>query len=128
VISLVIAAVAVLGFLLVFLGLRRLCGRRVVLVSLEGLTGLLFLALAAPVAAIGLNFRTYDRLTHEIPVATVSFQAQGDQRFSAVLAPAARNSLVLDVRGDDWQLDARILKWRGVATVLGLDEAIRRRP
>ncbi|OGB91666.1 MAG: hypothetical protein A2Z31_09400 [candidate division NC10 bacterium RBG_16_65_8] len=125
VISIVIVAVAVLGVLLAVLGLRRLWARRVVLGSLEGLTGLLFLSLAALVAAIGLNLRTYDRLTHEIPVATVSFQAQGDQRFSAVLAPAAGKSLLFDVRGNEWQLDARILKWRGMATVLGLDTVYR---
>ena len=125
VIPIAIVAVAVLGLLLAFLGWRRLWGRRLVLGSLEGLTGLLFLSLAALVAAIGLNLRTYDRLTHEVPVATVSFQSQGEQRFSAVLAPAGGEALVLDMRGNEWQLDARILKWRGLATVLGLDTVYR---
>jgi len=60
---------------------------------------LLLLALAALAAAVGLNLRTYDRLTHEIPVATVSFQAQGDQRFSAVLVPATGRTLVFDMHG-----------------------------
>jgi hypothetical protein len=125
VLSIAITAVAVLGLFLAFLGFRRLWTRRVVLGSLEGLTGLLLLALAALSAAIGLNLRTYDRLTHEIPVATVSFQAQGDQRFSAVLARATGKPLVFDVDGDEWQLDARVLKWRGVATLLGLDTIYR---
>jgi hypothetical protein len=125
VLSIAITAVAILGLLLALLGFRRLWARRVVLGSLEGLTGLLFLALAALVAAIGLNLRTYDRLTHEIPVATVSFQAQGEQRFSAVLARAAGNPLFFELHGDEWQLDARVLKWRGVATVLGVDTVYR---
>jgi len=125
VLSIVITAVAVLGLLLAVLGLRRVWAHRLVLGSLEGLTGLLFLAVAALAAAIGLNLRTYDRLTHEIPVATVSFQALGEQRFSAVLSRATGTPLVFDVHGDEWQLDARVLKWRGVATVLGLDTVYR---
>jgi hypothetical protein len=83
------------------------------------------LALAVLAAAVGLNLRTYDRLTHEIPVATVSFQALGEQRFSAVLVQAAGRTLVFDAYGDEWQLDARILKWRGIATVLGFDTIYR---
>jgi hypothetical protein len=123
--SIAITAVAVVGVVLALLGFRRLWAGGFVVGSLEGLTGLLLLTLAALAAAVGLNLRTYDRLTHEIPVATVSFQALGDQRFSAVLVPAGGRTLVFDVYGDEWQLDARILKWRGIATVLGFDTIYR---
>ncbi len=123
--SVAITAVAVIGLLLAVLGFRRLWAHGVVVGSLEGLTGLLLLALAALAAAVGLNLRTYDRLTHEIPVATVTFEAQSDQRFSAVLVPATGRTLVFDMYGDEWQLDARILKWRGIATVLGFDTIYR---
>ena len=123
--SIAITAVAVIGLLLAVLGFRRLWARGVVVGSLEGLAGLLLLALAALAAAVGLNLRTYDRLTHEIPVATVTFEAQGDQRFSAVLVPATGRTFVFDMYGDEWQLDARILKWRGIATLLGFDTIYR---
>jgi hypothetical protein len=123
--SIAITAVAVIGLILAILGFRRLWARGFVVGTLEGLTGLLLLALAALAAAVGLNLRTYDRLTHEIPVATVSFQALGEQRFSAVLVQAAGRTLVFDTYGDEWQLDARILKWRGFATVLGVDTIYR---
>jgi hypothetical protein len=123
--SIAITAVAVVGLILAILGCRRLWVRGFVVGTLEGLTGLLLLALAALAAAVGLNLRTYDRLTHEIPVATVSFQALGEQRFSAVLVQAAGRTLVFDTYGDEWQLDARILKWRGIATVLGFDTIYR---
>jgi len=123
--SIAITAAAVVGLILAILGCRRLWARGLVVGTLEGLTGLLLLALAALAAAVGLNLRTYDRLTHEIPVATVSFQALGEQRFSAVLVQAAGRTLVFDTYGDEWQLDARILKWRGFATVLGFDTIYR---
>lgn len=123
--SIAITAVAVVGLILAILGCRRLWARGFVVGTLEGLTGLLLLALAVLAAAVGLNLRTYDRLTHEIPVATVSFQPLGEQRFSAVLVQAAGRTLVFDAYGDEWQLDARILKWRGIATVLGFDTIYR---
>ena len=123
--SIAITAVAVVGLILAILGCRRLWARGVVVGTLEGLTGLLLLALAVLAAAVGLNLRTYDRLTHEIPVATVSFQPLGEQAFSAVLAQAAGRTFVFDTYGDEWQLDARILKWRGIATVLGFDTIYR---
>jgi len=123
--SIAITAAAVVGLILAILGCRRLWARGLVVGTLEALTGLLLLALAALAAAVGLNLRTYDRLTHEIPVATVSFQALGEQRFSAVLVQAAGRTLVFDTYGDEWQLDARILKWRGFATVLGFDTIYR---
>ena len=123
--SIAITAVAVVGLILAILGCRRLWARGFVVGTLEGLTGLLLLALAVLAAAVGLNLRTYDRLTHEIPVATVSFQPLGEQGFSAVLAQAAGRTFVFDTYGDEWQLDARILKWRGIATVLGFDTIYR---
>ena len=123
--SIAITAVAVVGLILAILGCRRLWARGFVVGTLEGLTGLHLLALAVLAAAVGLNLRTYDRLTHEIPVATVSFQPLGEQRFSAVLVQAAGRTLVFDAYGDEWQLDARILKWRGIATVLGFDTIYR---
>ena len=125
VMSIAITGVAVIGLILAVLGFRRLWARGFVVGSLEGLIGLLLLTGAVLAAAIGLNLRSYDRLTREIPVATVSFQALGGQRFSAVLVPAAGKTLVFDMSGDEWQLDARILKWRGIATVLGFDTIYR---
>jgi len=30
-----------------------------------------------------------------------------------------------EIRGDEWQIDARVLKWKGMATLLGLDTLYR---
>lgn len=84
----------------------------------------LFLAFAF-VAAVALDLRTYLRLTYEQPVATLSFKALGPQVFRVTLTDAAGKSRTEELRGDDWQLDARVLKWKGLATVLGLDPLYR---
>jgi len=35
------------------------------------------------------------------------------------------NTEILDLRGDEWQIDARVLKWRGMAVLIGFDTLYR---
>jgi hypothetical protein len=89
------------------------------------LFGLALLLAFAFVAAVALDLRTYLRLTYEQPVATLGFTALGPQAFRVTLTDATGHSRSEELRGDDWQLDARVLKWKGPATVLGLDPLYR---
>ena len=115
---------AVLGVILFLLGVQRVWRRRVMTGSLEGLVGLLLLAVAALVAAIFMNLYTYDRLTHESPVAEVRFQGIEPQHFWADVM-IKNNTQTLDLRGDEWQIDARVLKWHGAAVLIGFDTLYR---
>jgi len=115
---------AVLGVILFILGIQRFWRRKVVAGSLEGLVGLLLLAIAALMAAISINLYTYDRLTHESTIAEVSFQEIGPQHFGAFVTLKNKGE-ILDLRGDEWQIDARVLKWRGMAVLIGFDTLYR---
>jgi hypothetical protein len=115
---------AVLGVILFLLGIRRVWRRRVITGSLEGLVGLLLLAIAAFVGAISINLYTYDRLTHESPVAEVHLQGIEPQHFWADVM-MKNNTKTLDLRGDEWQIDARVLKWHGTAVLIGFDTLYR---
>jgi hypothetical protein len=76
--------------------------------------------------AVGINLRSYARLTHEEPVAELSFEARGPQRYLATLTTLPeRRVRRFELAGDEWQLDARVLKWRGWANLLGLDARYR---
>lgn len=77
------------------------------------------------VASVALNLRTYFRLTYEQPVATLSFAALGPQSFRATLTDAGGGIHTAELRGDDWELSARVLKWKGFASVIGLDPLYR---
>jgi len=74
---------------------------------------------------VGVDLASYARLTHEAPVAELRFRQEGNQRyFAEVLHPdGEREGFVL--AGDEWQLDARVLKWRGAATMIGFDSVFR---
>jgi hypothetical protein len=115
---------AVLGVILFLLGIQRVWRRRVLTGSLEGLVGLLLLAIAALMVAISINLYTYDRLTHESTVAELRFQGIGPQHFLAYLT-FKNNAKILDLRGDEWQVDARVLKWHGTAVLIGFDTLYR---
>lgn len=125
VIRVLIAILAVFGGILFLLGSRRLWHRKIIAGSLEGLIGLVLLMTAALMVLVSVNLYTYDRLTHETPVAEVRFQVRSPQHYWAYILPANKNPRAFDLRGDEWQLDARILKWHGIVTVLGLDTLYR---
>jgi hypothetical protein len=82
-----------------------------------GVFGLFAIALVA----IGMDLRTYARLTHEQAGATLTFRQVGERHYALELEQSDGGFRALDLRGDEWQLDARILKWSGFGTVLGLD-------
>jgi hypothetical protein len=119
-----IACFAFLGIILFMMGIRRIWRGGIVAGSLEGFIGLLLLAVAALMVVISVNLYTYDRLTHESKVAEISFQEIGPQHFGSTLK--FKNKIeILDVCGDDWQIDARVLKWRGMAVLFGFDTLYR---
>jgi len=120
-----ILIMAILGLSLFFLGIRRLWGRRVIAGCLEGLLGLLLLVLSLLIMTISINFFTYDRLSHEVPATEVQFQERGRQHFWVYITLPHTGAMAFDLRGDEWQLDARILKWHGIAFLFGFDTIYR---
>src|SRR2546428_2645954 len=95
-------------------------------------SGAFYLLLGACVVLLGVaagltaaSLRTYQRLTHEQLAARVSIRQLGERRFALTLQPPAETPRQFEVRGDEWQIDARVLKWRGLATLAGLDTRYR---
>jgi len=96
-------------------------------------TGGALLALSAIVLLVGLDIQTYSRLTYERPVATLALHRTGDNQFDATLAqadtvgaaytPPASQTYAL--KGDEWRVEARVLKWKSWANMLGLDARYR---
>lgn len=86
----------------------------------------MFLAgVAAFVGLVGGTLMTYARLTHEQPAVEVSLKRVGEQYYKAKLTYPSSVVQEFELLGDEWQVDARLLKWRGAATLLGFDTAYR---
>jgi len=116
------ALITVVGLAFTVTGIKRLFQRRIVNgIGLE-FSGLIFLALAASSFLLASNLYTYQRLVYEEAVAEVSFQQLSQQEFQAdIQALDSPFQQTVNLKGDEWQLDAQVLSWKGVATLMGLD-------
>ncbi|MGM0564868.1 MAG: cation/multidrug efflux pump [Pseudomonadota bacterium] len=88
---------------------------------LQGLVSILFFGFAAAVLISGFNLSAYKQLVGEQVVATLDFEPLHEpQRYIATLRIPGEPTRRLEVRGDQWQMEARILKWDDRAAQLGL--------
>lgn len=112
---------------LFFLGLAgaRVRRRRPMAATRSAVAGCGCLGLGALLVAAALNLYTYARLTYEQPVATVSFERQADRRYLARLEQPDVAPRSFELTGDEWQLDARVLKWHAPANLVGFDAQYR---
>jgi hypothetical protein len=120
-----VAFFALVGLLFILLSLRRMRRRRYGACAFHGLSALVFLLAAACAGLLGLNLLSYERLTHEQQALEAHFTRVGEQQFDALLTYPSGVTQRYVLRGDEWQIDARLLKWRGIANVLGFNTAYR---
>jgi hypothetical protein len=88
---------------------------------------LLVLVVVAMLATlVAAPFYVYSRFNAEQPIAEITFRQLGDKRYLAALATGDLCSVrTFEIHGDQWQLDASFVKWRGIGTLLGLDSLYR---
>lgn len=96
--------------------------KRLILFPLYGL----LLVAGLSVLLLASNLRTYYRLTDEAPIAELTFRKTGFREYEATIAygdfcTAEHYRLY----GNQWRLDARFLKWRPWANLLGFDAMVR---
>ena len=120
-----VALAALLTFWTLLRAGRHLRHRRFGRAASRGVGGLFLGSVTALALLVGLNFLTYVRFTAEQPVAEISFTADGPQQYLVTLTTADGRSQRTRLNGDDWQLDARVIKWKGVGTMLGLPPVYR---
>lgn len=89
------------------------------------LLGSVFALVALMMLSIGANLRTYQRLTYEAPAATLGFRRVSERYWTVELETRDGAYRALDLRGDEWQLEARVIKWQAIGLILGLDTLYR---
>lgn len=89
------------------------------------LLGASVLLLAAGVALVAMNLYTYARLTYEEEAARVFTRQLGARHFAVSVQARQEAPRHFEVRGDEWQIDARVLKWRAMGNLLGFDTMYR---
>ena len=102
--------------------LRRTTGGALI----AGTTALVLFLLAGCALLIAANLRSYQRLSYEQPAGELQFSRVGDARIQRDIdLSRGRAAPMFALRGDEWQIDARVLKWQAFANLVGFDTAYR---
>jgi len=78
-------------------------------------------ALGSASILLTFSYYGYGRLIDEQPVSQIEFSLSAPGVYTARLMIDGEMDRFLDLRGDEWQMDARVVNWKPPATVLGLD-------
>ncbi len=118
--SMVVSAALSLVFLIaaiVFIDKRK---KRLITAIICLLLGSLMLSLSALCATITVAVRGYRALTREDLAATVKVEPMGTQQFWAEIKLPDGTMHSFALSGDEFYIDAHILKWKPWANILGL--------
>ena len=104
---------------------RRLFRLRIVGGTMFLLLGAVVILLAVGGVLVATNLYTYARLTHEQEAARVQIRQLGERRYTVSVQPKGEAPRHFDLRGDEWQIDARVLKWKAMGNLIGFDTLYR---
>jgi len=120
-----IVACALIGLLFLIAAVRRFRRRRLLAGMTHGAVGIIIALACVCAAFIGLDLFTYQRLSFEQPAGELQLTRTGERQFDAVLSYPSGARATFALRGDEWQIDARLLKWSAFGNLLGFDAAYR---
>lgn len=121
--GLIVVCIALTLIALLFFGgsIRQVRRGRLLRASGSAVGGGATAVLATAGVLLLVSYLGYDRLTAEQLVGAIQFEQTGPEEYTAHLMLEGRLDKLLPLRGDEWQLDARIITWQPPATILGLE-------
>lgn len=105
--------------------LRRLAKLRLVGGAFYFLLGAVFILLGVAAGLVAASLHGYQRLTQEQLAAKVTLRQLGERQYALTLEAPGSAPRHYEMRGDEWQIDARVLKWQPMATIAGFDTLYR---
>ena len=116
------ALIALVGLAFAAAGIRRLLQRRFLKAAGLQFSAVSFLLLALVSLLLASNLYSYQRLTFEQAIAEITFQQLAVQEYRTDIKSLDSDfQRVVNLKGDEWQLDSQVLTWQGAATLFGLD-------
>ena len=122
IISIIFVVVGLLFFIAAF---RRLRKKKLFSACGHGTMSVVFLSFGFLLIAFAMNLYTYQRLSLERHVADIQFFQIGPRKFQATLTLPDKTSKEYELVGDQWQLEAKIIKWSAKGNLIGLDSRYR---
>lgn len=115
----------VLAVLLLLLGLRILLKGGMVTAIVRAVVGLVLLGGSVLLFLAGYDLHSYRALIQEQAVVTLQFQRLEPQSYRVVLVESNGEKHRYYLNGDQWQLDARMLRWHPSLASIGLKSLYR---
>jgi len=115
-----------ISVLFIVLGIRRFLRGKILSAGIQSLSGVSLLLVGLLILSITTNLYSYDRLTYEQEIAKLTFSQLGEQKFRIEVTHINHGKTdAFMLNGDEWQIDARVIKWHGWAQLLGLNAQYR---
>ena len=92
---------------------------------LRGTVGIGMLFMIFAMAMVGFDLLKYRALSQEEDLATVFIDRTGDQLFDVTIETTDHARTTYSVHGDQWQLDVRLLVWKGPLLAMGAEPLYR---
>jgi hypothetical protein len=105
----------------VFTTTRHIRRRRPVRATGSLAGGLVAATLGGVSILLAFSYYGYGRLVDEQLVSKIEFSQTAPGEYVARLMVAGEPDRLLQLRGDEWQMDARVVIWKPPVTLLGLD-------
>jgi len=122
IVSLVLVGIGLIFFIAAFKRLRK---KKLFSACGHGTMAIVFLTIGVLMISFAMNFYTYDRLSLERHVADIRFEQIGHRKFKATLTLPDKTSKDYELIGDQWLLEAKIIKWNSKANLFGMDSRYR---
>ena len=125
-VSIIAVLIALTGLLLAVISFSRLGQKRLLSAGIYSSFSCVLLVLAVALIALSMNLYTYHRISHEQDIAEIVFKQLRPQHYLAtVYLGDEHQKTEYIIKGDEWQLDARIIKWDPPVYLAGLDSLYR---
>lgn len=116
----------VLAVIVLYIAVRVLARFSWIAGFLRGALGLLLVAAAIMLILAGMDLLSYKQLMLEKPILTISFIAKEPQQYeSTVVFIEDGTENVYELHGDQWQVDARVIRWLGIFRMFGAEPGYR---
>jgi hypothetical protein len=114
------------GLLLALISFARLRQKRLLAAGIYSSFSTVLLVLAVALIALSMNLYTYHRINQEQDIAEIVFKQLGPKDYTATFYSGDEHqNTKYTIKGDEWQIDARIIKWKPPVYLAGLDSLYR---
>lgn len=98
---------------------------RILRASGSGISCFASIAVAGVALLLAFSYYSYGRLTSEKVISSIQFRQMTNDEYEARLMVRGERDRFFRLRGNEWQIDARLINWKPPATILGFDPIYR---